>query len=160
MVGMLVFGVGVHAEEDKPCSSVEFAQFDFWVGEWELSWGAEGKGTNRVTKILGGCVVQEEFDGTPATPLVGKSVSTFNKQMGQWQQTWVDNNGAYLDFVGGMEGERMVLAREAVREGKSFLQRMVFYNIGADALDWNWERSLDEGESWEVQWQIHYARKL
>jgi len=27
------------------------------------------------------------------------------------------------------------------------LQRMVFYNIGADELDWNWERSVDSGES-------------
>ena len=27
------------------------------------------------------------------------------------------------------------------------LQRMVFYNIGADELDWNWERSVDGGES-------------
>ncbi len=27
------------------------------------------------------------------------------------------------------------------------LQRMVFYNIGADELDWNWERSVNNGES-------------
>jgi hypothetical protein len=58
-----------------------------------------------------------------------------------------------------MEGERMVLSREAMREGKAFLQRMVFYNIGADALDWNWERSLDGGENWEVMWQIRYVRQ-
>ena len=158
-MGLLFFGNAfAQVEGEKPCSSEEFAQFDFWVGEWDLSWEG-GEGVNRVSTILGGCVVQEEFDGSPSTPLIGKSVSTFNKQLGKWQQTWVDNNGAYLDFVGGMEGGRMVLQREAVREGKAFLQRMVFYNISADALDWNWERSVDGGESWQVQWQIHYARK-
>ena len=39
------------------------------------------------------------------------------------------------------------------------LQRIVFYNIGADELYWNWERSVDGGESRQVQWQIHSARK-
>ena len=35
---------------------------------------------------------------------------------------------------------RMTLSRSAEREGRAFLQRMVWYNVSADSLDWNWER--------------------
>jgi hypothetical protein len=36
---------------------------------------------------------------------------------------------------------------------------MVWYNIASDQLDWNWERSEDEGTTWTILWQIHYQRK-
>jgi hypothetical protein len=36
---------------------------------------------------------------------------------------------------------------------------MVFYNISDQSLDWNWERSADWGQSWELLWRIHYQRR-
>ena len=144
---------------EPPCAAAAYGQFDFWLGDWQLSWGEDERGQNRVSKILDGCVVLEEFDGHPSSPLVGKSMSTFDKDSGQWRQTWVDNNGAYLDFVGGLEGDRMVLSREAVRGGETFLQRMVFYEIRKDSFAWNWERSDDGGKTWQVRWHIGYQRK-
>jgi hypothetical protein len=36
---------------------------------------------------------------------------------------------------------------------------MVWYNIGRDQFDWNWERSDDEGQTWQVLWQIRYTRR-
>jgi hypothetical protein len=53
----------------------------------------------------------------------------------------------------------MVLSRRAERDGKTFLQRMVFYNISDHALDWNWERSDDGGATWNPLWVIHYTRR-
>ena len=137
----------------------EARQFDFWLGEWALTWGETGQGTNRVTAVLDGRVIQEDFDGTPAIPLKGLSVSTYNSALGKWQQTWVDNSGSYLDFVGEFADGKMVLSREATVQDKPVKQRMVWYNIAEDELDWNWERSDDGGETWQVVWQIHYQRK-
>ena len=134
-------------------------QFDFWLGDWDLTWGEAGKGTNRITAVLDNRVIQEQFDGTPSTPLQGLSVSTYNTQLGKWQQTWVDNSGSYLDFVGEFADGKMVLSREAVLEGKPIQQRMVWHNITELALDWNWERSEDGGETWQVMWHIRYQRK-
>src|SRR5438445_581393 len=77
-----------------------------------------------------------------------------------WKQTWVDNEGGYLDFIGEFKDGQMVLAREAVRrDGSKVQQRMVFKNIGRNEFDWSWERSLDGGKTWEVLWPIHYKRK-
>ena len=141
------------------CTQVEARQFDFWLGDWNWTWGADGRGTNRITSILDGCVIQEEFDGSPSIPLKGLSVSAFNTSSGKWQQTWVDNSGGYLDLVGGMEDGKMILSRTATVQGKPVMQRMVFYNVEDNELDWNWERSDDGGETWGMVWSIHYQRR-
>lgn len=146
------------ANQPHPCSLPEAQQFDFWVGEWELEWGEDGKGRNVIGKTLDGCVVTEDFDGTPSIPLRGNSVSTYNVRTVEWHQTWVDNQGGNLDFTGRYMDSRMVLQRRAVVEGKDVLQRMVWYEITDGSLRWNWERSDDGGETWIVLWEIRYAR--
>ena len=61
---MLVY-VFAQTQEIKPET-----QFDFWLGEWELSWkdkeGNNQSGKNKVERILGGKVIQENFNGTTA----------------------------------------------------------------------------------------------
>ena len=89
----------------------------------------------------------------------GISLSTYNAALGKWQQTWVDNSGSYLDLVGEYKNGEMILSRDAVVQDKAIKQRMVFYNISENELDWNWERSDDDGENWQVMWKIHYKRK-
>ena len=146
----------------NPCESPEFSQLDFWVGEWDLTWeGPNGEtktGTNIITKVLGSCVIEENFDGAPGIPLKGKSISTYSPQKKAWIQIWVDNQGGYLDFTGQYVGGKMILSRQAERNGTPIFQRMVWYNISSDELDWNWEGSAD-GVNWEVNWHIHYKRK-
>jgi hypothetical protein len=36
-------------------------QFDFWLGEWDCTWAEDGKGSNRVERILDGKIIQENF---------------------------------------------------------------------------------------------------
>lgn len=148
-----------------PCSEPEQKQFDFWLGEWQLTWpgNKEGEiqhGANIIRRKMDGCVVEENFSGGESIPLRGMSVSIFSKRLGKWQQTWVDNQGAYLDFTGEFRDGQMILQREAVGpDGSRVLQRMVFKNIHSDEFDWTWEASKDGGTSWQVQWPIHYKRK-
>jgi hypothetical protein len=149
--------------DQKPCSSSEAKQFDFWIGKWKAEWenrdGSIAEGINIVSKALGGCVIEENFDGNPGIDFIGKSISVYNPSTKKWQQTWVDNSGGYMVFTGEFKDEKMILEREIVNpEGKKIKQRMVFYNISPDSFDWNWEKSNDEGKSWELSWKIHYSR--
>jgi hypothetical protein len=131
-------------------------QFDFWLGTWDVQWGEEGRGTNRIERILDGKIIQENFT---APDLIGMSVSSYDKERGLWCQTWVDNSGGYLDFTGKLEGEKMILTRDAIVKGQTCKQRMVWFDIQADRFEWNWERSDDDGKTWRVLWNIHYTRK-
>ncbi len=132
-------------------------QFDFWLGEWDVTWGEDGKGTNRIERILDGKIIRENFDGEG---LQGLSFSAYDAERGLWCQTWVDNTGSYLDFTGKFEEERMILSRDAIVKGEACKQRMVWYNIDTNRFNWNWERSDDGGVTWRALWQIKYLRKL
>src|ERR1700722_1080036 len=68
------------APQPNACLLPEQKQFDFWVGEWDLTWPAakEGQldhGTNSIRRVLDGCVVEENFSAGSAGHLRGKSVS-------------------------------------------------------------------------------------
>jgi hypothetical protein len=149
----------------NPCAASEQRQLDFWVGEWELTWpgnkaGEVQHGTNSIRRVLDGCVVEENFSGESDMHLRGKSVSIFDTRAGKWKQTWVDNEGGYLDFVGEFKDGQMILGRELTRpDGTTGIQRMVFKNISADEFDWSWEGSKDGGRTWQVVWPIHYKRR-
>jgi hypothetical protein len=134
---------------------MENHEFDFWLGEWDVFW-SDKKGVNFVEKILDGAVIKENFEGDG---LVGISVSIFSKEDNRWHQTWVDNSGSYLDFVGEFSDGKMVLARNGIVEGKPVKQRMIWHKITKDAFLWNWERSDDDGVSWRALWKIEYKRK-
>lgn len=149
-------------EQAGMCAAPGSRQFDFWIGDWDVSWTAKDgnvmRGTNSVTKILGGCVVYESFKD-PNSGFEGMSYSVFDTTQNIWRQTWVDNTGGYLDFVGEFRDGTMTLQRTARRGGKEITQRMRWYNIQRDSLDWNWESSADGGVTWVLLWKIHYSRK-
>ena len=131
-------------------------QFDFWLGEWDVTWGEDGKGKNHILRIMNDKIIQENFS---APDLIGMSVSSYDTERKLWCQTWVDNSGSYLDFTGGFENEKMILSRDAMVRGEACKQRMVWFNIDANQFDWNWERSDDGGQSWRALWEIKYRRK-
>jgi len=131
-------------------------QFDFWLGEWDVTWGEDGRGTNRIERILDGKIVQENFTGGD---LHGLSFSAYDAERSLWCQTWVDNTGTYLDFTGKFDDGKMVLSRDAIVKGQACKQRMVWFNIGSSQFDWNWERSDDGGVTWRALWEINYTRK-
>lgn len=140
------------------------AQLDFWVGDWVCTWKG-GEGTNTVTKVLDGKVIQEQFDGGESMPLEGISHSVWVPSEKLWKQTWVDNQGSYLEFTGGMRGDQFILWRVALfpenhsMEGTPFMQRMVFSEIKENSFVWTWESSRNFGGDWNVLWQINYQRK-
>ena len=153
------------APAPDPCTASAQHQLDFWVGEWNLTWpgsnpGELQHGTNSIRRVLDACVVEENFSGGDDMHLRGKSVSIFDLSSGKWKQTWVDNEGGYLDFTGEFKDGQMIFGREAQQaNGARFLQRMVFKSITPDEFDWSWERSVDNGKTWQVAWPIHYRRR-
>ena len=59
--------------------------------------------------------MEENFSGGGEMHLRGKGVSMFDTRSGKWKQTWVDNEGGHLDFMGEFSNGQMTLAREALR---------------------------------------------
>src|SRR5262249_40835517 len=145
--------------------------FDLGVGEGDLTTrarrppdadgGARARGRTRISPGRGGCSIEEDFtaDG-PAKPWAGKSLSLWSPTEKRWRQTWVDDFGSYLTFVGGMDGKDMILVGEPKKiDGKTRQMRMVFTDITANALVWRWERTTDGGTTWTPVLVIEYRRR-
>jgi hypothetical protein len=147
------------------------SELDFWLGEWDATWDG-GRGSNRLTRILGGRVIHEAFtelpdpaagDGEPELHgeelLHGQSWSVFEPARSLWRQTWVDDQGGYFDLVGERVDGCFAFGRAAPEHGPDARQRMVFRDVQPDRFRWTWERSLDGGATWETRWAIDYRRR-
>jgi hypothetical protein len=148
--------------DNPPAASADdprAAQFDFWLGDWDVSSDGKPAATNTITREYDGAVIVERFVGTAETNLDGMSVSVFNRNTGKWHQTWVDDKGGYLDFVGEFKDGKMILTRRTTLQGKDVVQRMVWFNIAPDSFDWTWERSDDDGATWTTVWPLRYQRR-
>ena len=160
---IFLLGTGLCFAQKPPVSSCSFpeaSQFDFWVGEWDAIYSDTLKPAyNKITKPYDNCIIEENFSD-PNSGFKGKSVSGYDPQTKKWQQTWVDNQGAYIALTGEFKDGKMQLNNEILKQdGEKVLQRMLFYNISGGSFDWSWDSSVDDGKSWTVNWKIHYVRK-
>jgi hypothetical protein len=147
---------------EAPAGAATFdgTELDFWLGAWDARWAEVGRGTNRLTRILGDRVIREEFSGGGATGrLNGLSLSVFDPNRRLWRQTWVDDLGGYLDFVGDVVDGGFAFRRSAPEDGPTTRQRMVFRDVARDSFRWTWETSEDEGATWAIRWDIAYTRR-
>src|SRR5574338_965405 len=143
----------------KPCGAPGYRQFDFWVGDWEVS-DPSGKrvGTNRIERVFGACVLQEHWTGAGGT--VGSSFNTFVPATGRWHQTWVDNGGTLLLLDGGFASGTMTLAGQTTDSTGTTRHRIRWSLINGDPnrVRQLWESSTDGGKTWTVAFDGRYAR--
>ena len=158
----LIVEVNSFAQSEN-CTSEEAKQFNFWLGEWKVEWtdstGKKFEGSNIINSILGGCVIEENFNGEPGIPFKGKSFSVYSPRKNKWQQTWVDNSGGYMIFEGEFKNDEMILYTERIdKNNNKLLMRMVFSEIEENSLVWDWQRSTDQGKNWQNLWRLFYTR--
>ena len=119
-----------------------------WPGEKE---GDLDHGINSVLRVLDGCAIEQNFSGGVGMHLRGKTLSIFDTASDKWKQTWLDNDGGYLNFTCEFKDGQMILApRPCGATVRRSRQR---------ELGWSWEASADGGKTWQINWPIHYRRQ-
>lgn len=141
-----------------PCATPEHRQFDFWLGDWEVR-APDGRlvGHNRITQMLGGCVLQESWRGVRGRR--GASLNIYDASRGRWHQTWVDDGGLLLQLDGAFADGRMVLTGESVDSaGKPARQRITWEPLSGGRIRQLWESSSG-GVAWKVEFEGIYSRR-
>lgn len=136
-------------EEKKPCATEEHNQFDFWVGDWEV-FSPDGKlvGRNSIQKILGNCVVFENWVSSSGK-YAGKSFNTYDANAGTWNQVWVDTGGSTIHFSGKRTGNVMQMHGEH-GSGEEKVHYEMNYTLNKDGtVRQLWRQSKDR-EKWDV----------
>ncbi|HSM85785.1 MAG TPA: bacterial transcriptional activator domain-containing protein [Candidatus Limnocylindrales bacterium] len=132
-------------------------QFDFWVGEWDVQTPqGQHAGDSSVQKILGGCVVLENWSGSGSQ---GKSVNIYNPALKNWQQFWVDDAGRATLYTGALAGDEMRYVAEAGEQNGPVARKMTFTPLGPDKVRQLGEMSTDGGKTWTVSYDLIYVRK-
>ena len=147
------------AQQQAPCSAPEYRQFDFWIGEWEVTTPqGQPAGTNSIQPILNGCVLYESWKGASGSD--GHSHNMYDRTRGVWHQTWVDNSGLLLRIEGGLKDGKMVLSGETLTPNGPTLQRITWSveDENGDVVRQLWETSADGGTTWTVAFDGTYRK--
>jgi hypothetical protein len=142
----------------RPCAAPEHRQFDFWIGDWSVTLPTgKAAGRNRITPILGGCALREEWAGASGTQ--GTSLNAWDAAARRWRQTWVDDSGTVLVLVGGLQGGKMVLQGELPGDaGRPTKQRITWTPAADGAVRQQWESSADGGRTWKTEFDGTYRK--
>ena len=134
------------------CDSEEHRQFDFWIGDWNVTSNGQAAGTNSIHPILNGCGLQENWQGAGAGGIRGSSFNIYDLTSRHWHQTWVDSSGTLLLLDGGLVDGAMVLAgKKLARDGNGTTEHRITWTPNPDgSVRQLWEASRDGGNSWTV----------
>lgn len=167
LLSCLLLNVGISFSQiqgesyQKANDTIVSTAFDFWVGDWEVSWIAPDStkvvGSNNVIKILDGKVIQENFID-PSRNFKGTSISVFNPRTKEWSQAWADNNGGFYDFVGEIDDDKRIFKTKE-KDARGALYRMIFLDIKRNSFIWRWQGIRDGWDEWKTVWEIKYKRR-
>ncbi len=140
------------------CDTPEFRQFDFWVGDWNVTSGGQPVGTNRVTLEEDECVVHEHWTGSKGG--TGQSFNYYDRVDRRWHQMWVSNTGNVLDLAGTFAGGTLTFGGERRQPDGTTLRHRLSFHLNADgSVRQFWEMSSDGGATWSVAFDGLYRKK-
>ena len=146
------------AQQSSPCSARQYRQFDFLIGEWEVS-DTRGQrlGANRIERILDGCVLYESWTGASGSR--GHSFNTWDPSDNKWHQSWFDNEGTILNISGGMiNGEMVMEGDRRLADGTRQLERITWTPDVDGTIRQLWQSSRDQGMRWTVVFEGIYRK--
>jgi len=143
-----------------PCSSPEYRQFDFWIGDWNVTSDGQAAGTNSIHAVHNGCALQENWQGAGEGGIGGSSFNIYDRANGRWHQTWVDASGTLLQLDGGLADGVMVMSgKRPAPDGSGPVLHRISWTPGAEgSVRQLWEASKDDGRTWKVLFDGLYVK--
>lgn len=156
----LVANGGVQPFRPSGCTNAESRQFDFWLGEWDVS--PTGKdfniGENSITLHARGCVVLETW--RPFAGASGMSINTWDPVDQMWHQEFVSAGARRTPYAGRFADGVMTLDTLSAPPAGSppgFKRRMRFQKIDDNTVR-QWGEAFRDGK-WSVTWDLTYRRR-
>jgi hypothetical protein len=158
VVGLLMGSLAQTPPQPPPrCDQPQHREFDFWVGEWEVT-TPDGKpaGRNSITKEMDGCVIHEHWDG--AGGMKGESFNIWDRQTRRWHQTWVNTAGNLLLLDGEFKDGAMRMTGPSGAPGQRVMNRVTWTPDPDGSVRQLWEVSSDDGKSWKPVFDGRYRK--
>ncbi|MDJ0708903.1 MAG: hypothetical protein QNJ14_00865 [Woeseiaceae bacterium] len=142
-----------------PCEADERHQdFDFWIGDWNVYQNGTYAGQNRITSLLGGCLIFEQWES--ASGSLGKSFNYFDPSKNHWRQIWIADTGTMIEFTGEARDGGIYYTAETTdpNTGELTHHRFEFtlHSEGGVRQFWAVSNDIEKGE-WTTIWDGHYV---
>lgn len=148
--------------------------FDFFIGSWKIhnkklktrlnhctEW-LEFEATSECHKILNGFGNTDqfitEFNGVP---FQGATFRLFNPKTRLWSIYWADSKVVVLDVpqIGSFDGNIGRFYAKDVFEGKPITVVFQWDKMNPEAPVWSQALSLDNGKTWEWNWEMTFQKQ-
>jgi len=134
-------------------------QLDYWLGNWKV--GAEGSSGNArsaVSLSLDKCLIVENWDGGRGH--YGQNVFGYSADDKNWYGMFADNEGRVHIFTSGKVGSGSAEFEGTSRgpNGESVLNRVKVIQLNPNKVEQSWEKSTDNGATWNVALRGEYSR--
>ena len=146
--------------------------FDFLQGRWLIN-------HRKLAERLVGCETWQHFRTPAANQLIlgglgnfdhirtesgdfyeGASLRLFDKSLNLWRIYWMDTNGARLfpPVEGSFTGAIGLFRGNDQHDGVPVIVEFRWDKTDPDTPTWQQSFSTDEGQTWEVNWQMSFSR--
>lgn len=148
------------ANEPPSCGPTsENRQLDYWLGNWKV--GAEGSSGNAhstVTLSLDKCLVVENWDGGRGH--YGQNILGYSADDKSWYGIFADNEGRVHVFTSGKvsAGSAEFQGPSRGADGATVLNRVKVVQLNPNKVEQTWEKSNDNGKTWNAVFQGEYSR--
>lgn len=159
-LSFLLFGFSAVAQDECPCCTEEYQQFDFWIGDWEVKDTNDiVVGYNTIKKTENGCVLRENWTGAKGS--TGTSLNYFDRTNSTWNQLWIDNAGWNLKLKGTFQNGQMVLKSDltTTSKGKKFYHQVTWTLNEDGSVTQLWESFWEDGTLFQTVFQGIYRKK-
>jgi hypothetical protein len=146
------------ADVPPACSALEYRQFDFWIGAWDVHSDGVTIAQSRIETGRDGCTIDEHY--VQSDGYRGGSVNFYDAVLRKWRQAWVDAAGSVGEFAGTFERGAMRFEGEThTHEGRRIQRRLTLTPESPDRVRQYSEASTDDGRTWRPHYDFIYIRR-
>jgi hypothetical protein len=150
----------VLAQDPGGCSAnAESRQLDFWLGDWTVTYpGMSAISGSIVHLSLDKCLVVESWIGGKGH--TGENMFAYSADDKSWHGMFADNQGRVHVFEGKVvQGSAEFTGPSRGPNGEAVLNRIKIVRVNDNHVEQTWEKSKDNGATWNVEFQGDYTRK-
>jgi len=152
--------VPAHAATTTCSTNSEIRQLDYWLGTWTVSApGSTDTSTAKVSLSLDHCLFTESWDNGKGH--AGKDMFAYSPDDNNWHGMFADNEGRVHLFDRGKVAAGTAEFEGPSRgpQGEAVLNRVKLTRVSPNKLQQTWEKSTDNGATWNTIFRGEYSRK-
>ena len=149
-----------HAATTTCSTNSEIRQLDYWLGTWTVSApGSADTSTARVSLSLDHCLFTENWDNGKGH--AGQDMFAYSPDDNSWHGMFADNEGRVHLFDRGKVAAGTAEFEGPSRgpQGEAVLNRVKLVRVSPNKLQQTWEKSTDNGATWNTIFRGEYSRK-